>query len=174
MSRGTGGIGNAIRSVESARMIGELRDKLDKQQSKNVSGIGRHEITDILKDIRNVLDHEMKDRSYTYSITIHRQHPAVTILDHHIEALQDLDSGKVHNSLRPASIERGAALTAEQNRQDIQLINDVIVVQTWKGFARRREAEEYVAAGCRKTGKRRKGEEITAKMLKSLRDHLKR
>jgi hypothetical protein len=40
MSRGTGGIGNAIRSVESARMIGELRDKLDKQQSKNVSGIG--------------------------------------------------------------------------------------------------------------------------------------
>jgi hypothetical protein len=76
--------------------------------------------------------------------------------------------------LRPASIERGAALTAEQNRQDIQLINDVIVVQTWKGFARRREAEEYVAAGCRKTGKRRKGEEITAKMLKSLRDHLKR
>jgi hypothetical protein len=174
MSRGSGGIGGAIRSVASAMMMGELREKLGKQQHTDISSLRRPEIIEVLKDIRNSLDHELEDRSYTSGITVHKQHPAVTILDHHIEALQDLDSGKVHDSLRPASTWRGAALTAEQKRQDIQLVNEVILVQSWKGLATRREAEEYVAAGCRKAGKRRKGEEITARVLKSLRDHLKR
>lgn len=172
MNCGTGGIGDAIRSVESARVMSELRDKLDKQRRTDISR--RSEIVTILKDIKNSLDHWLEDRSYTFSITLYTQHPIITILDHHIETLEDLDSGKVHNSLRPASTGRGAALTAEQKRQDIQLLNDVIVVQTWKGFTRRREAEEYVAACYQKVGERRKGQKVTAKMLKNLRDHLTR
>jgi hypothetical protein len=129
MSSGTGGIGNAIRSVESARMMGELRDKLDKKQYKDISSIRRSEIIEILKETRKLLDHELEDRSYISGITVREQHSAVAILDHHIEALEDLDSGKVHNSLRPASIGRGAARTAEQKRQDIQLVNDVILAK---------------------------------------------
>ena len=107
-------------------------------------------------------------------LEIHLQHKAVGQLNNLIEALKDLENGKPHVALRPAATKKGAALTAEQKRQDALLVDMVTIVQQWKGFPNRREAEEYVAARFTKAGKKRRGQEITAKMLKSLRDHFKK
>jgi hypothetical protein len=154
--------------------VSEFRKELDELTFADVWTLNRNELIIMLSIISQFLDKILRKTEYTERLEIHLQHEAVGQLNNLIEALKDLENGKTHDALRPAATKKGAALTAAQKRQDALLVNMVTIVQQWKGFPSRREAEEYVAERLRKGGKKRRGQEITAKMLKSLRDHFKK
>jgi hypothetical protein len=154
-------------------LIEELKAKLDELNYSNGSAFTRKDLIDTLKVIRDVLDDILADTKVVPGIEIHLQHKAIGVLDSGIDALEDLDNGVVHEALKSASTNRGAALTTEQKREDTLLIDNVAIVQHAKGLRTRHEAEEDLADRLTKAGKKRRGEVITAKMLKSLRNHPK-
>jgi hypothetical protein len=153
--------------------IEELKAKLDALNYLDGSALTRKDLIDTLKVIRDLLDDILADTIFAEWIEIHLQHKAIGVLDSGIDALKDLDNGVVHEALKSAPTNRGAALTTEQKRLDTLLVDNVTIFQHAKGFRTRREAEDDVAKRLTKAGKKRQGEEITAKMLKSLRNHPK-
>ncbi len=172
MNRSIGGLGDAVSVLEGAS-IKELRAVLDQKVYSDAETLTSKVAIDTLRCIRDVLDVALGDTIFTQKIEVHLQHKAIEVLDSVIEALEDLDKGVVHEALQSSSSNRGAALTAEQKRQDIQWLNNVTIVQRWKGLKTRHEAEVWYAERLRKAGKKRRGDEPTAVMLKSLRDHPK-
>jgi hypothetical protein len=153
--------------------IEDLKAKLDELNYSNGSTFSRKDLIDTWNVIVGVLDDILADTIFVQGIEVHLQHKAIGLLDSGIDALEDLNHGVVHEALIPASTNRGAALTTEQKRLDTLLVDNVTIVQHAKGFRTRREAEEDLAERLTKAGKKRQGEEITAKMLKSLRNHPK-
>jgi hypothetical protein len=143
-------IRRAKRAAEDATAVSEFRKELDELTFADVSTIKRNELIMFLSTVSKCLDKILGEAEYTERFEIHLQHKAVGQLNNLIEALKDLENGKVHDALSPAATKKGASLTAEQKRQDALLVDTVTIVQQWKGFATRREAEEYVALASRK------------------------
>jgi hypothetical protein len=101
-----------------------------------------------------------------------RPHHAMALLDELIDALHDLDSGKTHSALKPASYAANASLTTRERKWDDELLNAVTIVQSAKRFKTRKEAEEFLAENLNAAGKTRRGKPYTRKTLKRLRDDL--
>jgi hypothetical protein len=159
---------NEIRAIHDANAMAELRAGLDDLKIASAWTFERAEVIALLSIVAKVLDNSMEESVYV-------QHGAVGLLDRFIEALEDLNRGKVHRALLPA---RGTgankALTAEERRVDQVLLASVVIVRRAKNHKTRSEAERYLARTCQKAGLTRRGKKITAQMLKSLRDHPKK
>jgi hypothetical protein len=101
-------------------------------------------------------------------------HPAVANLDELIDAIADLDQGKTHLALKPASRAANASLSTKQRKRDNALLEAVLVIRQANGFRTRSEAEHELAKNLREAGYQRNGKPITAVLLKRLRDNAKR
>jgi hypothetical protein len=110
-----------LRAAQDAEAMSELRKELEELTFADVSTLNRNESIPILSIFSRFLDTILGEIEYTEKIEIHLQHKAVGQLNNLIEALKDLENGKPHVALRPAASKKGAALTAEQKRQDALL-----------------------------------------------------
>lgn len=156
-----------LRSIHDASAMAELRERLNELKIASAWTFERAEILALLNIMADVLDNSMEESAYV-------QHGAVGLLDRFIEALEDLDRGKVHPALKRAGHTANAALTAQQRRQDQVWLEAVSVLKRARGYPNRGRAERELAGILRKAGKTRMGEPVTAAMLKSLRDHPKK
>jgi len=97
-------------------------------------------------------------------------HPAIALLDNLVGALNDLDNGKTHETLKPSPYGAKASLTAEEIRERDALLQTVDIVQYRYKLKSRAAAEKKLALELKKRGKKYGGKPVTAQMLKSWRD----
>jgi hypothetical protein len=148
---------------------------LESVEISSVYTMERSEIVSILKVLVDHLGPLLAETKYTSTeIEIINEHVTVGQVRHLILGLEDLDRGLVHQALKPASAQANAALSAEQRDYDRLLLEAVAIAQGTKGFSTLRQAEKYVAERLAKAGRTRRGEPITASVLRSLRDHPKK
>jgi hypothetical protein len=97
-------------------------------------------------------------------------HPGILLLDELRDAIDDLKNAKSHPALEPASYGANASKSSKLAKSDRALLELVEVTKWDKQFKTRKEAEVEVAARLKKKGTKRKGDEITPTLLKSIRD----
>ena len=99
-----------------------------------------------------------------------KNHPALNLLDELIDALADLDNGKPHRALKPASYAANASLSASQRKWDDELLIAVEESKRARGLKTRKEAEQFLADRLNASKYTRRGKPYSAESLKTLRD----
>jgi hypothetical protein len=98
-------------------------------------------------------------------------HSVIEMLDQVMDVFADLDSGKKHSALMPASHKANAARTTEQRKWDETLLHLVLTAKRKHRFRTFAQAAHFVARGLRARGETRDGVPITAEMLTQIKDY---
>ena len=101
-------------------------------------------------------------------------HPAMVMLMELLDALSDLDRGKANKIFRAASDQTHAALPLGRIKLNQALIETVDQIQRGHKLKTRRQAERILAGNLRSIGFDVDGTPVTAGMLKSVRDHMRK
>lgn len=174
---GLGHISDITREQTDIIAMAELRKKLDALMSdRKKQELTRPNAIALLETIRDGIGPSLEK---PIDITgegdvIYVDHPGVALLEDIVDSLLDLDDGKTNQALKRSSMGANASLPRKQRKQDRVWREAVLVIQRHFNTPTRKRAEDLLARKLTSAGVTRSGEEITASMLKSLRDHKKK
>jgi hypothetical protein len=166
----------ASRQTDDARSMAALRTRLDELIAGSIAKpLTRPNAIDLLTAFSESLGPTLaEERAGAASHTVlYLQHPAIGLLNQLIDALGDLDNGKVDEALKHSTHQANAALSIRQRKEDKLLLDSVAIIQQAGGLKTRHEAEGSLARKLNKAGKTRRDKRFTGPMLKKLRDHSK-
>jgi hypothetical protein len=106
-------------------------------------------------------------------LVLFSDHPALELMLAFIDALADLDNGKTHDALAAtATTGRNAALPVHERRSDEALRDAVYILQRYKNFKNRSNAEHALAKSLRKRGAEIRGKQATQGVIKAIIDRV--
>ena len=145
------------RDAVDAHTMAALRNSLDEFINRpGAKTLTRPNIVAVLRSISAGLG-PSTDRTLAVIKTVEivvASHLAIALLNEFIEVLEDLNSGKIHDALKPVTDGANSA-------------------KRWKRVGKRVQAGRFPVEHKRKAAKSRRDIEMTTGMLKSLRDHQK-
>ena len=166
-----------LRESRDAAAMAELRSRLDEliagSIAKRLTRLNAIALLTAFSECLGPTLAEERDLSEP-DVVLCLQHAAIGLLDQLIDALKDLDNGKVDDALKRSPHQANAALTIRQRKEDQLWLDSVVIFQGWKRLKDRKQAERLVAQMLNRAGKARKGKRITGPMLKKLRDYSKK
>jgi hypothetical protein len=167
----------AEREADDAHIIGELRKDFDEIMKGPDAKMPTR--ANVARLFRTIVD-RLRPSMSIHLVTLKRggqvvtDHPAIALLCEFLDYFGDIDSGKLHAIFKPAPHGATAALTAKQREQDRIWLKSVDIIKRRYGLPTKSAAERLLAVKLRKAGKTRRGKPVSARTLKSLRDHLRR
>ena len=155
-----------------AKIIAKLRTKLDHHAAQiktSPSGAEwtRYDIIKILESISDFVDSISTDKilSQDDELIVLAEHPAVTILNHFIAALKDLNNGNVDKRLKSPAGFGGAAHKAAEASDITLWLNTVEIVRQHEDITYAK-AEGKVASVLSKAKVKHRGRYVTAEKLR--------